>query len=85
MRRERKGNEMEYKLITAEDSESLAKEVNVYIDKGFFPLGGVSVSQTHESWENERNGDEGVYYFTILAQAMAFFPERTTGTYEEKN
>ena len=39
-------NEMEYRILSADNTEKLEEEVMDYIKEGWTPFGGVSVSRT---------------------------------------
>ncbi len=59
-----------YKILISSSHERLEVLVNEQIDRGWQPLGGVSVAQSFESIENERKGYTEHNTDTTFAQAM---------------
>jgi len=59
-----------YKVLTAGSAEELQEKVNSNLEAGFYPVGGVSVSQDSYSYENERKGYTETQIDVLFAQAV---------------
>lgn len=60
-----------YMVVTRPTSDELMEAVNAFIhQKRWRPLGGVQLSVTHRTWENERKGHQESETEVIWAQAM---------------
>ncbi len=70
---------IEYTIVTEESPGALSAAVNVWIADGWLPLGGVSVSTHHASWENERKGYTESETVETYAQAMTRTAATTGG------
>ena len=47
---------MKYKILTSDTSSLLEQEVNNFLQDGWKLQGGISVSQSFETYENSRKG-----------------------------
>ena len=59
-----------YTIVTASDEDELREKVNANIADGFYPYGGVSISQDSWQYENGRKGYTETQSDVMFAQAM---------------
>ena len=68
---------MKYIVYVANSADSLTKIINEAISLGWKPIGGVSCSQSFETYENHRKGGTDYQTEYTFAQAMVFDSSNT--------
>jgi hypothetical protein len=61
---------MKYMIAVDATPARLASTVNAFIETGWEPIGGVTVSSDRDSWTNERKGYDESSYTEVWAQAL---------------
>jgi len=61
---------MKYEIIRRDSADELISAVNSYMNPGWEPVGGVTLSVDRDRWENERKGCSESSVDIIWAQAI---------------